>query len=159
VTETAEPAIEVIPAARLAEVRPMLLELLAEDQVHYGGHTPDRTAIAGVVGDVAPTFTGENLLLGVRVDDALVAFCWLVFFDPGTGYEAEIAEVYVRPEHRGRGIARALVRRAVAVFRERGVTFGSVWTHPANEVAVRLYREAGFAPTEQLVLTWLPDGL
>ena len=48
------------------------------------------------------------------------------------------------------------VRRAVATFKERGVTFASVWTHPSNEAAVHLYREAGFANTE--LLFWLFSG-
>jgi GNAT superfamily N-acetyltransferase len=158
------PRVEEIPPQGLAEVRPLLLELLAEDQHQYpvGRPVPFRGAQAGgiesLVGEIGAEFTGENLIFGVREEGRLVAFCWCVFFDPGTGYEAEVAEVYVRPEHRGRGLARALVQAAVQVFRDRGVTFAAVWTHPSNQAAVRLYETAGFAPTEQLVLTWLPDG-
>ena len=50
---------------------------------------------------VSPTFTGENHLLVAR-DGAghAVGVCWVVLFDPGTGLEAEIAELYVRPEVR-----------------------------------------------------------
>jgi ribosomal protein S18 acetylase RimI-like enzyme len=149
--------VERVPAPGLDEVRPLLLELLNEDQGHYD-RPGQAVAVESLVGEVRPSFDGENLVLGIRQDGRLVAFCWSVFFDPGTGYEAEIAEVYVRPEHRGRGFATALVRAAVEIFRERDVTFAAVWTHPSNEAAVRLYRAAGFAPTEQTVLTWLPDG-
>lgn len=149
--------VERISAARLVEVRPLLIELLAEDQHHYPRGGIDAAAVENLVGQVRPEFDGENLVLGIREGGALLAFCWCVFFDPGTGYEAEVAEVYVRPEHRGRGLATALVRAAVEVFEERAVTFAAVWTHPSNEAALRLYRTAGFAPTEQTVLTWLPD--
>lgn len=150
-------AVERVPPPGLAEVRPLLLELLNEDQRHYH-RGPDTVAMERLVGEVRPGFDGENLVLGIREEGRLVAFCWCVFFDPGTGYEAEVAEVYVRPEHRGRGFATALVRAAVELFRERDVTFAAVWTHPSNAAAVRLYESAGFAPTEQTVLTWLPDG-
>jgi ribosomal protein S18 acetylase RimI-like enzyme len=150
--------VERIADARLGEVRPLLLELLTEDQRHYQRADGEAVEVEGLVGRVSPRFEGENLVLGVREADRLVAFCWCVFFDPGTGYEAEVAEVFVRPENRRRGLATALVKAAVEIFEERAVTFAAVWTHPSNAAAVRLYRAAGFAPTEQTVLTWLPDG-
>ena len=156
--EAAAPQVETLAADQLEEVRPLLLDLLTEDQRHYGAGAAGRGGIEGLVSGVRPSFQGENLVLGVRDAGELVAFCWCVFFDPGTGYEAEVAEVYVRPTHRGQGLATTLVRAAVRLFRERAVTFAAVWTHPANEAAVRLYEGAGFAPTEQVVLTWLPDG-
>ena len=155
--EAPPPQVEVLPEERLEEVRPLLLELLSEDQRHYPAPAT-RADVEALVGEVRPGFAGENLVLGVRDQGRLVAFCWCVFYDPGTGYEAEVAEVFVDPGHRGQGLARLLVARAVETFRSRGVTFASVWTHPANEAALSIYRAAGFAPTEQAVLTWLPDG-
>jgi ribosomal protein S18 acetylase RimI-like enzyme len=86
----------------------------------------------------------------------VVGFCWVVLFDPGTGLEGEVAEVYVAEGHRGQGLGEALVGRAVGVFQERGVTLGYVWTRGGNEPAIRLYQAAGFEPTRQLVLTWYP---
>lgn len=79
-----------------------------------------------------------------------------MLFDPGTGLEGEVAEVYVDPAFRSRGIGRLLLRRAVQLFRERNVTFAAVWTRENNPQALRIYEEAGFRRTEQLVLTWLP---
>jgi ribosomal protein S18 acetylase RimI-like enzyme len=156
VPETPLPAVQELAGADLDEVRPMLLDLLSEDQRHYAHGAASRSEVEALVGDVRPRFEGENLVLGIRDGGRVVGFCWCVFFDPGTGYEAEVAEVYVRPEFRGRGLAQALVSAAVDHFRSRGVTFAAVWTHPSNEAALRLYRGAGFAPTEQAVLTWLP---
>ena len=149
--------VEELSAQALDEVRPLLLDLLSEDQRHYP-RAAGRDEVEALVGEVRPGFRGENLLLGVREEGRLVGFCWCVFFNPGTGYEAEVAEVYVAPGYRGRGLARQLVQAAVEVFRSRGVTFAAVWTHPSNAAALALYRSAGFAPTEQTVLTWLPDG-
>jgi ribosomal protein S18 acetylase RimI-like enzyme len=80
----------------------------------------------------------------------------VVLFDPGTGLEAEIAELYVRPESRGAGVAQRLAATAVELFRRRRVTFACVWTRANNPAALAAYRGAGFAPTEQTVLTWLP---
>jgi ribosomal protein S18 acetylase RimI-like enzyme len=79
-----------------------------------------------------------------------------VLFNPGTGLEGELAELYVNPAFRSQGIGGQLLRRAVELFRQRKVTFAAVWTRESNPQAVRLYEEAGFRRTEQLVLTWLP---
>lgn len=151
-------AVEEIAVGRLADVRPLLVDLLKEDQRHYGPQGADAAGVEGLVGEVRPRFEGENVVLGIREGDRLVAFCWCVFYDPGTGYEAEVAEVYVRPGAREKGLATQLVAAALDLFRKRAVTFASVWTHPSNAAAVKLYTAAGFAPTEQVVLTWLPDG-
>jgi ribosomal protein S18 acetylase RimI-like enzyme len=104
----------------------------------------------------APRFSGENVILAARAGDKVVGLCWCVLFDPGTGLEGEVAEVYVDPEFRSQGIGRRLLRQAVELFRQRNVTFAAVWTRESNPQAVRLYEEAGFRRTEQLVLTWLP---
>jgi GNAT superfamily N-acetyltransferase len=157
----AEPAsVEILAASELEEIRPLLLDLLVEDQGHYGSRL-DRSEIdGGLLGPLRPSFEGENVILAIRDDDkkGVVALCWCVIFDPGTGREGEVAEVYVVPDHRGRGLATQLLRRAIELFREREVTFAAVWTHSRNPGAVRLYQRAGFAPTEQMVLTWLPGG-
>ncbi len=155
----AEAPIEELSEAELEAVRPLLLDLLVEDQDHYGPGTTARDQIdRDLLGPIQPGFAGENIILAIREDGEVVALCWCVIFDPGTGREGEVAEVYVRPDHRGRGLARRLLGRAVVLFRERQVTFAAVWTHPDNAAAIRLYRSAGFEPTEQLVMTWLPKG-
>jgi len=106
---------------------------------------------------VPPAFQGENVILAVRVPEGLAGFCWCVLFDPGTGLEGEVAEVYVASAHRREGVGRALLAAAIKLFEVRGVTLGYVWTRPENEWAVKLYREAGFSANRQLVLTWYPS--
>ena len=70
--------------------------------------------------------------------------CWIVLFDPGTGLEAELAELYVRPEGRGQGIANRLVAEAMNVLRSREVTFACVWTRGDNDAALAAYRGRRF---------------
>ena len=86
----------------------------------------------------------------------VIGFCWVVLFDPGTGLEGEVAEVYVSPEHRGHGVGEVLIDQATQLFRDRAVTLGYVWTRPDNKAAVHLYESAGFERSRQLVLTWYP---
>jgi ribosomal protein S18 acetylase RimI-like enzyme len=153
-----EPAVERLAPAALEEVRGMLLDLMVEEQGSYDHPPASRAQIdRDLLSELRPAFSGENVMLVTR-DGAgrVAALCWCVIYDPGTGLEGEVAEVYVRPDQRGRGLARRLLGEAVELFRARRVTFASVWTHPTNRAAIRLYRSAGFAPTEQMVMTWLP---
>ncbi len=149
--------IERLAVVEDAEVRAMLAELTLGEQDHYDH--PRQTAAEVSLGTSlpAPHFTGENHLLVARDPDGeATGLCWCVLFDPGSGLEGEVAELYVRPAARGGGVASALLREAMALFRRRQVTFACVWTRDDNPAAMAAYRSAGFTPTEQTVLTWLP---
>jgi ribosomal protein S18 acetylase RimI-like enzyme len=151
--------VERLRPEELALVRPLLVDLHLHEQPHYTDHPQlTRAQIDASLDEVRGTFEGENVVFAVRDGPSgLAGFCWVVLFDPGTGLEGEVAELYVAEAHRGRGVGEALVRRAVQLFAERGVTLGYVWTRPDNDAATRLYRSAGFEPTRQLVLTWYPS--
>jgi ribosomal protein S18 acetylase RimI-like enzyme len=150
-------AIAVLDAADHHLVRPLLRELMLDEQRHYDHPQLTEDEIER---DLARTpqarFSGENVILVAKAADTVVGLCWCVLFNPGTGLEAEVAEVFVDPAFRAQGIGGRLLRRAVDLFRERHVTFAAVWTRESNPQAVHLYEEAGFRKTEQLVLTWLP---
>lgn len=150
--------VERVAAGDYADVKPLLVELHMGEQVHYSDHPQlSRGEIERHLTEVPAAFRGENIIFAVRDEvGAMVGFCWIVLYDPGTGLEGEVAELYVAEEHRGRGVARMLVAEAVKLFAERRVTLGYVWTRPENESAVRLYRSAGFETNPQLVMTWYP---
>lgn len=135
----------------------MLTDLALDEQDRYDHPRRTEAEVAQTTALPRPHFTGENHLLVARDEDgAATGLCWCVLFDPGTGLEGEVAELYVRPQARGRGLASALLREAMALFRRREVTFACVWTRDDNPAAMAAYRSAGFLPTEQAVLTWLP---
>lgn len=150
--------IEILSETDYGAIRPLLAELILEEQRHY--EHPQLTAdvlAEDVRRPVRPAFSGENIIFGARDPQGrVVGLCWCVLFDPGTGLEAEVAEVFVEQPYRNQGLASAMLGRAVQLFRDRGVTFACVWTRETNPQAVRLYEQAGFTRTEQLVLTWLP---
>jgi ribosomal protein S18 acetylase RimI-like enzyme len=150
--------VERLAAGDYALIRPLLVELHLSEQTHYEDHPQlAREEIERHLSAVPSAFRGENVIYAVRDEGGHVAgFCWIVLYDPGTGLEGEVAELYVAEAHRGRGIGEMLVRQAVRLFAERRVTLGYVWTRPDNETAIRLYRNAGFEPNRQLVMTWYP---
>jgi len=141
-----------------AQIRPLLVDLHIAEQTHYEDHPQlSRWEIESHLSSVPATFSGENIVFAARDDSGrVIGFCWVVLFDPGTGLEGEVAEVFVSADHRGHGVGEILVDRAVRLFRERDVTLGYVWTRPDNQAAVHLYEGAGFEKSKQLVLTWYP---
>jgi ribosomal protein S18 acetylase RimI-like enzyme len=135
----------------------MLVELALEEQDHYDHPRQSARQLEASTRPAPRGFAGESRIFLARDHSgAALGLAWCLLFDPGNGLEAEIAELYVRPAARGRGVAHQLCAAAMALFRSRRVTFACVWTRPDNEAALAAYRAAGFAPTEQLVLTWLP---
>ena len=145
--------------AELPSIKPLLVDLQLQEQPHYADHPQLSASQIDEALEVRPGFEGQNVVFVSRsAAGRITGFCWVVLFDPGTGLEGEVAEVYVAPDHRGRGVGEALVHRAVELFEERGVTLGYVWTRPDNQPALRLYQGAGFEPTQQQILTWYPGG-
>lgn len=148
--------IETLEDHQDAQVRAMLVDLAVAEQRHYD-HPEESPEQLSARLRTGPRFSGENHILVARTPGGeAIGLCWVVLFDPGTGLEAEIAELYVRPGERGQGIARSLMAEAMQLIRTRNVTFACVWTRGDNQAALGAYISAGFAPTEQTVLTWLP---
>ena len=153
------PRVERLADRDLDLIRPLFLDLQLGEQPHFADHPQlTREQLEATAQRIPATFRGENVIFAVRDSGAVAGFCWCVLFDPGTGLEGEVAEVIVSEQHRGKGVGEALLKAAVSLFQERGVTLGYVWTRPENAAAVRLYRGAGFSPTKQLILTWYPAG-
>ena len=97
------------------QVHELLVELGLEDQRRYVSHPQETRRQLSARLRAEPTFVGENHIFVAR-DGAgsALGLSWVVLFDPGTGLEGEIAELYVRPEARSRGIAGRLVSAAAA---------------------------------------------
>jgi ribosomal protein S18 acetylase RimI-like enzyme len=79
--------------------------------------------LAGMVMVVSPTSAGRRL---AQAD------------------EAEMHLLAVSPEHRGRGVGRALVDAAVSRARDSGFARMVLWTQPSMHAAHRVYAGAGF---------------
>lgn len=70
------------------------------------------------------------------------------------GRMAELADLYVLPEHRRRGVARALIDAAVSWSHDHGCSGVAVIMTPEGEAAhglSRFYEALGFAPTGRTI--------
>lgn len=80
-----------------------------------------REAEAFWIGALAAAARGERIVLGAWSDGRLVGTVTLLLdFPPNQPHRAEIAKLMTRPEHRGRGVAGALMRSAEALAVEAG---------------------------------------
>jgi ribosomal protein S18 acetylase RimI-like enzyme len=70
-----------------------------------------------------------------------------------SGLEAYLAELYVVPERRGRGLGRTLMHAAMDEARERGADHMDLGTSEDDVAARRLYESLGFTNRENR-----PDG-
>ena len=60
------------------------------------------------------------------------------------GTEGRLTDLYVRPDARRAGVARALARAASAALRDLGATHLTLWVDTANAEARAVYRRWGF---------------
>lgn len=56
-----------------------------------------------------------------------------------------ISDLWVSPAHQGLGIGSALMSATLRIMRAEGLRRARIDTHAANEGAIRLYKELGFA--------------
>lgn len=66
--------------------------------------------------------------------------------------ECYLAELYVKPDHRGRGIGKAILTAAMDLAREKGADYMDLGTSQDDKTAMRLYESLGFTNRER------PDG-
>src|SRR3954454_19233932 len=63
--------------------------------------------------------------------------------------ECYLAELYVQPAHRGRGLGRALMAEAMDLARERGADYMDLGTSEDDTAARALYERMGFTNRER----------
>jgi ribosomal protein S18 acetylase RimI-like enzyme len=87
------------------------------------------------------------VLLGGAGPDGLA----VLRFRPGlwsSGLECYLAELYVVPPLRGRGLGRALLEAAMDLARERGADHMDLGTSESDVAARALYERSGFTNRE-----------
>ena len=135
-------------------------ELLHRFNTEFGDPTPGAERLADRVRELLAGGQTSVLLAGPRDEDgprgaggssrgadgvAVLRFRPAIFSE---ALECYLAELYVVPERRGRGIGRELMRRALEHARERGAGYMDLCTAESDIAARRLYESLGFSNRE-----------
>lgn len=140
----------VIRPAAAADV-PVLVRLLADDELSGDGEDPDALApYERALEEISTTPTGE--LLVAEVDGEVVGMCQLVVFrhfQRGGGRCAEVESVHVRADCRSRGIGGALLEAAVARAVAAGCYRVQLTSNDRRPDAHRFYERHGFVPSHR----------
>jgi len=88
----------------------------------------------------------DGELLVVEYDGCIVAFLHQIFYvDPlHAGVNSDITSLFVKEEHRRKGIASQLMQKAIENAKRRKVIEIHVTTREDNQEAIRFYQEHGF---------------
>jgi ribosomal protein S18 acetylase RimI-like enzyme len=125
--------------------------LLHEFNIEFDDYTPGAHRLAARIAQLL----GEGhttVLLGGAGPDGLA----VLRFRPSIwteGLECYLAELYVVPDRRGRGLGRALMLAAIEHARERGADHMDLGTGETDRAARTLYESLGFSNRESK-----PDG-
>lgn len=120
--------------------------LLHDFNTEYGDPTPGMERLAARIRDLL-VGEGTAVILGGAGSDGLA----VLRFRPAIWTEAPecyLAELYVVPSRRGRGLGRALMNAAIELARQEGATYMDLCTSEADVVARALYESLGFSNRE-----------
>ena len=143
------PEIEVRILTSSPEVRDVLAEILIEvvadgGSVSFMHPLSPEAARAFWDAAMAAAARGERIVLGAWVDEVLAGTVTLLLdCPPNQPHRAEISKLMTRPNHRGRGVAAALMRAAESLAVKRGRTL-LVLDTAADGGASALYERLGF---------------
>lgn len=144
------PEITIAPVIPSLEMRRALSEILVEVVAHGGSVSfmhplALEAAEAFWDGSLAAAARGERIVLGAFDDESLVGTVTLLLdLPPNQPHRAEIAKLMTRVSHRGRGVAKALMRAAERMAVERARTL-LVLDTAVEDGASTLYEGLGFA--------------
>ena len=130
------------------ELRQPAVELLARFFREEGFATPRQRIAENLDRMVADPFRWCALALADGEAQAVITVTTMLYVE--WGRLGEIGDLYIVPEHRGRGLARLLVERAKDWCRTQGCSAVSVTITPAGEARHRLsefYARLGFELT------------
>lgn len=117
--------------------------LLHDFNAEFGEPTPGPDTLAERIGELLCADEITVLLTGAPAQGLAVlrfrASIW------SSALECYVAELYVRPDERGRGLGRALMVAAIELARERGADNIDLGTGEDDVAARALYESLGFS--------------
>jgi ribosomal protein S18 acetylase RimI-like enzyme len=138
--------VRVLSSPDAAAFRELRLQALAEDPATFASTYEDErdTPLAVVAERIAPA--QDRAIVGAFDGPDLVGLAaWHREETEGLEHQGFVWGVFVAPSHRGRGLARRLMRRVIGLARRaQGITELTLIAYADNGHALALYESLGF---------------
>ena len=126
---------------------PLILAMIRE-LADYEGLLPEVVATEAVLGEWLFDRRGAEVLFALAPDGAEVGFAlffhnFSTFLGRGGVY---LEDLYVRPEHRGQGYGKGLIRQLARIAKERGCGRLEWWCLDSNTPSIDFYLSLGAEP-------------
>ena len=126
---------------------PLILAMIRE-LADYEGLLSEVVATEAVLGEWLFDRRGAEVLFALAPDGAEVGFAlffhnFSTFLGRGGVY---LEDLYVRPEHRGRGYGKGLIRQLARIAKERGCGRLEWWCLDSNTPSIDFYLSLGAEP-------------
>ena len=126
---------------------PLILAMIRE-LADYEGLLPEVVATEAVLGEWLFDRRGAEVLFALAPDGTEVGFAlffhnFSTFLGRGGVY---LEDLYVRPEHRGRGYGKGLIRQLARIAKERGCGRLEWWCLDSNTPSIDFYLSLGAEP-------------
>ena len=126
---------------------PLILAMIRE-LADYEGLLPEVVATEAVLGEWLFDRRGAEVLFALAPDGAEVGFAlffhnFSTFLGRGGVY---LEDLYVRPEHQGRGYGKGLIRQLARIAKERGCGRLEWWCLDSNTPSIDFYLSLGAEP-------------
>jgi ribosomal protein S18 acetylase RimI-like enzyme len=125
----------------------LLGRMLTDFNAEYGETEPSAEQVAELAG---PQLASGEIAVIFAAGEPSAGFAQLRYrsslYAPGP--DACLEELWVRPEHRGRGLGRALLEAAMDLARKHGATRIDLNTSVTDVAARALYESCGFTNLE-----------
>jgi len=148
------PAASSFAIERALRLTPELIEAMANlvPQLSPGRVPPSGAELKSILGD-----DRVHLFVARSPDGAVHGAVALVFYRVPTGVRARIEDLVVSRSHRGLGLGRALMLRAMQAAREGQAHVLDLTSNPSRTRANALYLRLGFQRWETNVYRWELD--
>jgi mycothiol synthase len=151
-SRSVEPIPPTVPASSGYRIRSVQMDrdLPSRVAIHRAAFAPSKMSEDGyrLLVREAPTYRADLDLVVVAPDGSFAACC-LIWFDPVTA-AAIFEPVGCHPDHRRRGLTRAVMKEGLRRLHDLGARTALVNVQQGDEAAIRLYSSLGFEEIDSM---------
>ncbi|MGW3628289.1 N-acetyltransferase family protein [Streptomyces sp. NPDC000880] len=129
-------------------IRKMIRDLAEYERVAHAVHITEEDLHTALFG--AQPIAFAHLVEDDGTGELLGFALWYLSFSTWQGTGIHLEDLYVRPQARGSGLGKALLRELARICADRGYRRLEWWVLNWNEPAINFYKSLGAVPLDEL---------